>query len=156
MPLSLLSSISSLSISLSLSSLYLSLSFSLCLSLSPLFSLSPLSLSLSLLAHRPPLYSLYCCNKQPRKPHQLAYIHPGINYGYFPQVVFCAHFIFSSNVAHLLRSKSACQSKGTLLTFTFIPLAGHFCPKRLTIEQYNKRYIIKRQTDTGNACNTNF
>ncbi len=31
-----------------------------------------------------------------------------------------------------------------------------FYPKRLTIEEYNKRYIIKRQTDTGSACNTNF
>ncbi len=31
-----------------------------------------------------------------------------------------------------------------------------FYSKRLTIEEYNKRYIIKRQTDTGSACNTNF
>ncbi len=30
-----------------------------------------------------------------------------------------------------------------------------FYPKRLTIEEYNKRYIIKRQTDTGSAFNTN-
>ncbi len=28
-----------------------------------------------------------------------------------------------------------------------------FYPKRLTIEEYNKRYIIKRQTDIGIACN---
>ncbi len=32
----------------------------------------------------------------------------------------------------------------------------HFYPKRLTIEEYNKRYIIKRQTVTGSACNTTF
>ncbi len=31
-----------------------------------------------------------------------------------------------------------------------------FYPKRLTIEECNKQYIIKRQTDTGSACNTNF
>ncbi len=30
-----------------------------------------------------------------------------------------------------------------------------FYPKRLTIEEYNKRYIIKRQTVTGSACNYN-
>ncbi len=32
----------------------------------------------------------------------------------------------------------------------------HFYPKRLTIEEYNKRVIIKRQRDTGSACNTTF
>ncbi len=32
----------------------------------------------------------------------------------------------------------------------------HFYPKRLTIEEYNKRVIIKRQRDTGSACNTKF
>ncbi len=31
-----------------------------------------------------------------------------------------------------------------------------FYTKRLTIEKYNKRYIIKRQTVTGSACNTTF
>ncbi len=31
-----------------------------------------------------------------------------------------------------------------------------FYPKRLTIEEYNKRYIIKRQTVTGSACHTTF
>ncbi len=31
-----------------------------------------------------------------------------------------------------------------------------FYPKRLTIEEYNRRYIIKRQTVTGSACNTTF
>ncbi len=31
-----------------------------------------------------------------------------------------------------------------------------FYPKRLTIEEYNNRYIIKRQTVTGSACNTTF
>ncbi len=31
-----------------------------------------------------------------------------------------------------------------------------FYPKQLTIEEYNKGYIIKRQTDTGSACNTYF
>ncbi len=31
-----------------------------------------------------------------------------------------------------------------------------FYPKRLIIEEYNKRYIIKRQTDTGSACNIHF
>ncbi len=29
-----------------------------------------------------------------------------------------------------------------------------FHPKRLTIKEYNKHYIIKRQTDTWRACNT--
>ncbi len=29
-----------------------------------------------------------------------------------------------------------------------------FYTKRLTIEKYNKRYIIKRQTVTGSACKT--
>ncbi len=31
-----------------------------------------------------------------------------------------------------------------------------FYPKRLTIEEYNKQYIIKRQTVTGSACHTTF
>ncbi len=31
-----------------------------------------------------------------------------------------------------------------------------FYPKPLTIEEHNKRYIIKRQTDTGGACHTTF
>ncbi len=31
-----------------------------------------------------------------------------------------------------------------------------FYPKRLTIEEYDKRYIIKRKTDTGSACNAKF
>ncbi len=31
-----------------------------------------------------------------------------------------------------------------------------FYPKWLTIEEYNKRYIIKKQTVTGSACNTTF
>ncbi len=31
-----------------------------------------------------------------------------------------------------------------------------FYPKRLTIEEYNKQYIIKRQTVTGSACHTIF
>ncbi len=31
-----------------------------------------------------------------------------------------------------------------------------FYPKRLTIEEYNKRYIKKRQIDTGSTFNTNF
>ncbi len=31
-----------------------------------------------------------------------------------------------------------------------------FYPKRLTIEDYNKQYIIKRQTVTGSACHTTF
>ncbi len=31
-----------------------------------------------------------------------------------------------------------------------------FYPKRLSIEENNKRYIIKMQTDIGSACNTNF
>ncbi len=39
--------------------------------------------------------------------------------------------------------------------FTFIHLADTFYLKRL-IEEYNKRYIIKRQTDKGSACNTTF
>ncbi len=32
----------------------------------------------------------------------------------------------------------------------------HFYPKRLTIEEYNKPNIIKRQTVTGSACHTTF
>ncbi len=31
-----------------------------------------------------------------------------------------------------------------------------FYPNRLTIEEYNKRYIIKRQTVTGSVCHTAF
>ncbi len=31
-----------------------------------------------------------------------------------------------------------------------------FYQKQLTIEEYNKQYIIKSQTDTGSAFNTNF
>ncbi len=31
-----------------------------------------------------------------------------------------------------------------------------FYPNRLTIQEYNNRYIIKRQTDTWSACNTTF
>ncbi len=31
-----------------------------------------------------------------------------------------------------------------------------YYPKQLTIEEYNKRYIIKRQIDIGSACNTTF
>ncbi len=42
------------------------------------------------------------------------------------------------------------------ITFTFIHLADFFYPKRFTIEEYNKRYIIKRPTVTGSACHTTF
>ncbi len=31
-----------------------------------------------------------------------------------------------------------------------------FYPKQLTIEEYNKQFIIKRKTVKGSACNTNF
>ncbi len=31
-----------------------------------------------------------------------------------------------------------------------------FYTKQLTIEEYNKQYIIKRQTVTGSACHTTF
>ncbi len=31
-----------------------------------------------------------------------------------------------------------------------------FYPKRLTVEEYNKRFIIKRQINTGSAHNTKF
>ncbi len=37
------------------------------------------------------------------------------------------------------------------ITFTFIHLADFFYPKRFTIEEYNKRYIIQRQTVTESA-----
>ncbi len=37
----------------------------------------------------------------------------------------------------------------------FIHLADAFI-QSAHIEEYNRRYIIKRQTDTGSACNTNF
>ncbi len=41
--------------------------------------------------------------------------------------------------------------------FIYIYLfSRHFYPKRLTIEEYNKRYIIKRQTVTESACQTTF
>ncbi len=46
-----------------------------------------------------------------------------------------------------------------LLAYIYICIysfSRRFYPKRLTIEEYNKRYIIKRQTDTGSACNTHF
>ncbi len=42
------------------------------------------------------------------------------------------------------------------ITFYIYSFSRRFYPKRLIIEEYNKRYIIKRQTDTGSACNTNF
>ncbi len=38
-------------------------------------------------------------------------------------------------------------------TFTFT-FRRRFYPKRLTIGEYMKRYILKRQTDRGSACNT--
>ncbi len=41
-------------------------------------------------------------------------------------------------------------------TFTFIHLADAFYPKRLTIGEYIKRFILKRQIDTGSARNTKF
>ncbi len=44
----------------------------------------------------------------------------------------------------------------TCLYIYIYSFSRHFYPKRLTIEEYNKQYIIKRQTDTGSACNTKF
>ncbi len=43
------------------------------------------------------------------------------------------------------------QARHGLLTFTF---SRRFYPKRLTIGEYMKRLILKRQTDTGSAPNT--
>ncbi len=43
--------------------------------------------------------------------------------------------------------------------FTYIYIysfSRRFYPKWFTIEEYNKRYIIKRQTVTGSACHTTF
>ncbi len=37
----------------------------------------------------------------------------------------------------------------------FIHLADYLSKATYT-EEYNKQYIIKRQTDTGSACNSNF
>ncbi len=38
----------------------------------------------------------------------------------------------------------------------FYSFSRCFYPKRLTTEEYNKRYIIKRQTVTESACHTTF
>ncbi len=40
------------------------------------------------------------------------------------------------------------------ITFTFSHFADAFYPKRLTIGEYKKRLILKRQTDRGSARNT--
>ncbi len=41
--------------------------------------------------------------------------------------------------------------------FIYIYLfSRRFYPKRLTIEEYNKRYIIKKQTVTGSAFHITF
>ncbi len=46
-----------------------------------------------------------------------------------------------------------CIFSGSRRRWAFIvyiySFSRRFCPKRLTIEEYNKRYIIKRQTDSG-------
>ncbi len=45
----------------------------------------------------------------------------------------------------------------TFMHYIYIySFSRRFYPKRLTIEEYDKRYIIKRQTVTGSACNTTF
>ncbi len=40
------------------------------------------------------------------------------------------------------------------LFITFIQLAETFIQRDLQIEEYNKQFIVKRQIDTGSACNT--
>ncbi len=40
-----------------------------------------------------------------------------------------------------------------VVTFTF---SRRFYPKNLTIEEYHKRFVIKRQIETGSARNTKF
>ncbi len=47
-------------------------------------------------------------------------------------------------------------SKSVYIYIYIYSFSRRFYPKRLTIEEYNKRYIIKRQTVTESACNTTF
>ncbi len=45
------------------------------------------------------------------------------------------------------------EPKCFIFTFT-LSFCGHFYPKLLTIGEYMKRLILKRQTDRGSAHNT--
>ncbi len=49
------------------------------------------------------------------------------------------------------------KKKRTVHFYIYLYLfSRRFYPKRLTIEEYNKRFIIKRQMHAGSACNTKF
>ncbi len=86
-------------------------------------------------------------------------------------LMFCSyHFFIPSAKTQLF---SLCYTNYALFLFKMNNTALHttachyrhiyiysfsrrFYPKRLTIEEYNKRYIIKRQTFTWSACHTTF
>ncbi len=57
---------------------------------------------------------------------------------------------------HLQRPSLGLSFGFSVVNIYIYSFSRHLYPKRLTIEEYNKQYTIKRQTDIGRACNTNF
>ncbi len=67
---------------------------------------------------------------------------------YATQIMHC--FCLKWTILHCI------QQPVIIDTFIFIHLADAFIQSDLQVEEYNKRYIIKRQTVTGSACHTHF
>ncbi len=73
-------------------------------------------------------------------------------------LINCLHKLLRHSITELVNVTLREQTELILLHLhLFIySFSRHFYPKRLTIEEYNKRCIIKRQTDTESACYTTF